>query len=156
MSKFYVAQEGHVVSCLTPQDYDTGKNGVVFSMKKHSHASIITTLGVTAADAGNLTLEECDDITPSNSTAIVFDYYAETTDSGDTLGAKTTATTAGIDVSANDDTIYVIEIDATQLTDGYPYLRVVLSDPAGATFGSVVAVLSGSRYASDQNATAIT
>ena len=151
----YIAQDAHVVNIIPPQDVDTGVDSDVFSMANHNHVSIIVTCGSTNADAGNITVEECDDFTPSNSTAIVFDYYAETTAAGDTLGAKTTATVAGIDVSANDNTTYVIEIDAAQLTDGYPNLRICWSDPGGATYGSAVAVLSESRYAGDQNATAI-
>ena len=124
---------------------DAAKNSDVFSMKESAHASIILQLGVTGA-AVTVTVEECDDVTPTNSTAIAFNYYAETTAAGDTLGARTAATSAGFDTSTNDNVFYVIEIDAAELTDGYPYLRVCLDDPGAATLVSAVAVLSGNRY----------
>jgi hypothetical protein len=151
-----IAEEAHVVNILPPQDVDTGKTADIFSMKNYSHATIIVTCGSTNADAGNITIEECDDFDPTTDTAIDFYYYAETTDGGDTLGERTKAEAAtGIDVSANDNTIYVIEIDAADLTDGYPCIELKWSDPGGATYGSAVAILTGARYASDQSATAI-
>jgi hypothetical protein len=150
-----IAEECHVINILSPQDVDGGVESDVFSMKNHGHATIIVTAGTTNSDAGNITIEECDNFTPSNSTAIAFSYYKEETDGGDTLSAKQSATTAGIDVSANDNTTHVIEIDAAELTDGYPNLRLCWSDPGGATYGSAVAILSGTRYAKSESATAI-
>ena len=155
MNGFYVAQAGHPVHILPPQDVSGGVNSDVFSMGKYSHASIIVTGGSTNADAGNVTVEECSNFTPSASTAIAFNYFAETTAAGDTLSAKMAATAAGIDVSGNDNIMYVIEIDASQLTDGYPCLRVCWSACGGATLGQAVAILSGARYGSDQSDTAI-
>lgn len=150
-----IAQTCHVVNILPPQDVSGAVNSDVFSMGKFSHATIIVTAGSTNADAGNVTVEECDNFTPSNTTAIVFKYAAETTAAGDTLAALTDATVAGIDVSGNDNITYVIEIDASQLTDGRSCLRIAWSACGGATYGSAVAILSGARYASDASATAI-
>ncbi len=156
MKGINIAEALHVVNILPPQDVDGGKTSAVFSLKNHAHATIIVTCGSTNADAGNITIEECDDFTPTNDTAIPFIYYKEETTDGDTLSAKQTAEAAtGIDVSANDNTTYVIEIDASQLSDGYPNLVLKWSDPGGATYGSAVAILSGSRYAGSENATAI-
>lgn len=153
--KTNIAEEMHVVNILPPQDVDSGKTSDIFSMKNYAHATIIVQCGATHADAGNITIEECDDLDGTNDTAIGFSYYKEETAGGDTLSAKQIATTAGIDVSANDNTTYVIEIDASQLTDGYPCLCLKWSDPGGATFGSAVAILSGARYAGSESATAI-
>jgi hypothetical protein len=150
---FYIAEEGHVVNILPPQDVAAGVSSDVFSMKGYAHATIIVQCGSTNADAGNVTIEECDDFTPTNDTAISFNSYAETTAAGDTLGAKSYA--ASIDVSANDNIMYVIEIDAQQLSDGYPNLILKWSACGGATIGSAVAILSGARYASPESATAI-
>lgn len=155
MKGIYLAQEAHTVNIIPPVDINgAGASSDVFSLKNHQHATIILTLGVTGA-ASTVTLKECDDFTPSNSTAIAFSYYQETTAAGDTLSTKQSATTAGFATSTNDSITYVIEIDASQLTDGYPCLQLVLTDPSAATLVSAVAVLSGSRFAQDQNATAI-
>lgn len=156
MSRFYTAQEGHVVNALAPVDINGGKNSDVWSMAEHSHVSIIVSLGVVASGGEfTVTVEECDDFTPSNSTAIAFTYFAETTAGGDTLGAAQSATTAGFTTSANDGIFYVIEIDAAELSDGYEHLRVVCSDPGASAIGSITAVLSGPRYAGDQSGTVI-
>lgn len=152
---FYTAQEGHVVNILPPQDVAAGVNSDVFSMEGYAHATIIVQAGSTNADAGNVTVEECDDFVPTNHPAITFDYYAEETAAGDTLAAKVTAAVAGIDVSANDNIMYVIEIDAAKLTDGRNKLRICWSACGGATIASAVAVLSGAAYGYDQSATAI-
>ena len=151
-----IAECCHEVNILPPQDVAAGVSSDVFSMKNHSHVSIIVTAGSTNADAGNITIEECDDFTPTNDTAIDFSYYAETTAAGDTLGARTAAAAAtGIDVSANDNIMYIIEIDAAQLSAGYPNLILKWSACGGATIASAVAILSGARYGGTESSTAI-
>jgi hypothetical protein len=155
MKGINLAEQCHIVNILSPQDVDNGKTSDIFSMANYAHATILVTCGSTHSDAGNITIEECDDLDGTNDTAIGFSYYKEETAGGDTLSAKQTATAAGIDVSASDNTIYVIEIDASQLSAGYPCLCLKWSDPGGATLGSAVAILSGARYAGSESATAI-
>ena len=159
MKGFNIAEVGHVVNILPPIDIDTASgvaHSEIFSMENYAHATIIVQCGVTNADAGFITIEECDNFTPTTDTAIDFYYYAEETALGDTLGARTLAVAAtGIDVSANDNTIYVIEIDASELTDGFPCIALKWSNPGGSTIASAVAILSGSRYAGTESATAI-
>lgn len=156
MSKrLVIAEEAHVVNILPPQDVQAGVSSDVFSLKNYSHATIIVTCGTTDADAGNITIEECDDFTPTTDTAIVFSYYKEETADGDTLSERTAATVSGIDVSANNNTIYVIEIDAEELSEGYPNLILKWSACGGATTASAVAILTGARYAGEESATAI-
>jgi len=155
MKGFVLAEQGHVVQGLAPIDIDSAAlNSDVWSMGDYGHASIIIGLGVTGA-AATVTLEECDDFTPSNSTAIAFDYYAEAVAGGDTLGARTAAAAAGFATATTDGIFYVIEIDASALTDGFPNLRVALTDPGTATFAQITVILSGSRYAEAESATAI-
>jgi hypothetical protein len=143
---FHVAEQGHVVNIIPPQDINgAGANSDVFSMAGYAHASIVLTLGTTGA-ASTVTLLECDDFVPSNTTAIGFDYYAETTAAGDTLGSKTTATASGFATSTNDNITYVIEVNADELSDGYPCLQLSMTDPTAATVVSAVAILSGGRH----------
>ncbi len=154
MKGFVIAEEAHDVVALAPVDINGGKNSDVWAMVHWGHASILIALGVTGG-ATTVTVEECDDFTPSNVTAIAFSYYKEETAGGDTLSAKQAATTSGFAASTNDGVFYRIEIDTAQLSDGFPNLRVVLSDPSGATFGAIVATLSGGRFAGVSSATAI-
>ena len=142
-----LAEEAHVVLAGAPIDINgAGLDSDVWSMKNYGHCTIIVGLGVTGA-ATTITVEECDDFTPSNSTAIAFASYSETTAGGDTLGSRTATAATGITGSTNDGVFYVIEIDASELTDGYPNLRCRLSDPSAATLATIIVVLSGPRYA---------
>ena len=151
----WVADGGHWVNAIPPVDLNGGVvNSDVWSMGKYAHASILLTLGVTGA-AVTVTLEECDDFVPTNTTAIAFSRYVEETAAGDTLGAKTATAAAGFATSTNNSIMYAIEIDAAELTDGRPNLRVVLSDPAAATLAAVLVYLSGARYGHEQSPTAI-
>ncbi len=150
-----MAEELHFVNALPPIDINvSAQDSDVWSMGDAAHATIIVQLGVTGADT-TVTIEECDDFTPSNSTAIAFSYYAERTAAGDTLGTRTAATTAGFATGTNDSIFFVAEVDASQLTDGFPNLRVALTDPGSATFANILVILSGIGYPQEQTATAI-
>jgi len=142
MKGITIAEQCHVVNILPPVNINGGVSSDVFSLKNWQHATILIQTGVTHA-ASTVTVEECDDFTPTNHTAIPFAYYEETTAAGDTLSARKQATTSGFATSANDNGFYVIEIDAAQLSEGFPNLIVKFSDPGGATFASAVAILSG-------------
>ena len=149
-----IGEDLHIVLALAPIDINGGKSSDVWSMANHSHVSILVLLGATGG-ATTITVEECDNFGPNASTTIGFSYYAETTAGGDTLGARTTVGTGGFGASQNGGVFYVIEIDASQLTDGRPNLRVVASNPSGVVLGAIVVILSGSRYAQPESATAI-
>jgi len=156
MKGYYVAEEGHVVNILPPKDINGGaQTSDWFNVKKYGHVSIILTLGVTGG-ASTVTVKEADSNSGGNSAAIKFNAYKEETAAGDTLGAKVAVAAAGFATSTNDSITYVIEIDASQLSDGKPYLALLMSDPSSATLASAVAVLSGSRYAEETSPTAIT
>lgn len=156
MHGFTIPEQGHVVNIIPPVDINgAAKTSDYFSLKNYAHVDIILTLGVTGA-ASTVTVEESDDNTGNDTTAIAFDYYAEATAAGDTLADRASATTAGFATSTNDNVTYVISIDAEDLSDGYPYLVLKMSDPSAGTLVSAVAVLSGARYAQENTPTAIT
>jgi hypothetical protein len=110
MSRFYLPEEGHVVNILPPVDLSGGPlTADRFSMEGWAHASIILQIGANAAGASvGVTVKECDAATGGSATAIVFDYYAELSVAGDTLGVKTTTTTAGPSCQAGCDWVGVI------------------------------------------------
>lgn len=147
--------QGHYVNALPPIDINvSAQTSDAWTMAKHSHVSILLSCGVVGA-ATTLTLEECTAADGSGATAIGFAYYAELTASGDTTGARTTATASGFATATTNNVYYVIELDAAELSDGYDWLRVQLTDPGTATVAGVSAVLSGSRYAEVEALTAI-
>ena len=145
-----------MVSVLPPIDINTasGATGESFSMENWSHASIIITGGA-ATGASVVTVSENTDASQSGTTAIAFKYAIETTALGDTLATLTAVTSSGFTMSTNNGTIYVIELDAADLSGGSPWVTVHFADPSGSVIVSAVAVLSGGRYAGDLSATAI-
>ena len=150
-----LAEQFHFVNALPPLDINSAaRNSDVWSMGLYKHASIIIGLGVTGA-ASTVTLEECDDFVPTNSTAIAFNVYKQESLAGDVLGARVAVAAAGFATSLIDSIFYVIEVDVMELSAGFPNLRVALSDPAVATLAYVLAVLSDPRYPADQSPTAI-
>jgi hypothetical protein len=156
MSKgFVVAEEGHIVNILPPIDITGGVTGDVFSMENYAHATILVQVGVSAAAFTKIILNECTSLAGAGATAIAHSIYKEETDSGDTLGARTAVLAAGTTPSANDNIFYVIELDASELSDGYNFVELSLTNGANSVIASAVAILSGSRYAEEQSATAI-
>jgi len=153
MSKFVVAEQGHVVSIFLPVNITAAATCDVFSMENWSHASIIVTTG--AGSATTVTVSEADDFTPTNEATIAFSYAVEATAAGDTLTALAAAGTAGYTTGTATGTIMVIELDADELADGYPCVIVRFTDPGAGKVVSAVAVLSGGRYQEDITATAI-
>ena len=156
MSRLNLAEGCHIVNICPPKDMNgAAYDSDVWSMKNFAHATIIVQLGVTGA-ASTLKVQACDDFVPTNTTDLAFNIYKEETDSGDTLGARTAVASTGYSTSTNNSIFYVIEVDAEELSAStYSCMRITLSDPAAATLVSAVAILSGQRFAGDQNATAI-
>ncbi|TVQ38485.1 MAG: hypothetical protein EA384_09135 [Spirochaetaceae bacterium] len=112
-------------------------------MENYTHASIIIASGVITNET-TVTVQECSNAGASATNAIGFSYYA--IDGNGVTGARTTVDASGFATGTTDNRVWVIELDATQLTDGYPWVRVMLS--AAATHaGAVLVVLSGARYA---------
>ena len=147
--------EGHFVLGVAPVDIDAGaQTSDAFSMENWSHATIIIALGVTGA-ASTVTVKENTAADGSGATAIAFNYYGEATAAGDTLGARTSASASGFATATTDGIFYVIELSAEELSDGYPWVTVHMSDPGAATFASINVVLSGGRYQEVEGATAI-
>ena len=147
--------EGHFVLGVAPVDIDAGaQTSDAFSMENWSHATIIIALGVTGA-ASTVTVKENTAADGSGATAIAFNYYGEATAAGDTLGARTSASASGFATATPDGIFYVIELSAEELSDGYPWVTVHMSDPGAATFASINVVLSGGRYQEVEGATAI-
>lgn len=168
MKGFVVSEEGHVVSVLSPKNGTGGVTGQVFSMKRYQHATIIVQLGAQAAQAGLLTVSACTDANGDNAVAIPFNIYKQETagNTNDVLGTRTAVASSGYQVTANHDTFYVIEIDAAELTadsnpsaaggEGYDYVEVALANGSNADYFSMVAILSGARYAERQSPTETT
>ena len=177
MNGFNVAEAGHVVQVIPPQNITGGIVGQAFSMAKYKHASIIILIGANASAATKIVLSvgtatAAVGSAVANATAIPYNLYSQTTVSGDVLSAIANVAAAGQTPTGNAETFYVIEIDANELEAAntintedtvlgdslgvFNYLQLSITNGANADYVAAVAILSGSRYANVASATVIT
>jgi len=160
---FVLAEEGHLVQLFEPADHTAAENSLVVNMENYSHLSVVISYGATPAADGVITVESCSALgaAPGTHTPITFAYYQCIVDFegalGDVLSARTEVTVAatGLIPTAVANTMFVIELDDTQLVAGHVGFRIAQSDPTGPSIMSMIGILSGSRFASPQSVTAI-
>lgn len=141
----------HVVNSLPPVDLNGGKSTDVHSMRDHAHVTFLVQIGVSAGAVPTMKLQACDDFVPSNTTDLAFNVYKCETAADDQFGSKVAVASTGLALSTNNNIMYAVEVDASELPDGKPCVRLNFSDPSASVIGSVAAVLSGPRYANDQS-----
>ena len=155
MKGIVLAEQGHFVNLVPPVDITGGVTGDRFSMKNYAHATIVIQVGVSAAAWTAIILRECNAATGGTATDIAFTMAKEETALGDTLGALAAVAAAGYTPSANNSIMYVIELDAQALTDGYEWVELALTNGVNSVIASAVAILTGARYQDDATRTAI-
>lgn len=163
MKGIVTAEQEHIVNILPPVDITGGKVSQAFSMAKHGHATIILQIGVSAAAPTKIFVDQ-GTATAAVGTAIAgaahipFSIYTQETAGADqdVLSARTAVTVAGYTPAATDGIFYVIELDASELTDGNPWVQLNVTNGVNSVIASAVAILSGERYAGSQSATATT
>lgn len=153
-----ITQNGHVAHGLAPvADAFSGTvRSDVFNMKNYHGCTFYVYKGVGTTGTSTITVNACDNTTPSNRTAIPFRYRANTT--SDTWGAVTAATTTGFVTTAGSNHIYEIIVDGDELGDtGYGYVELTavesVDDPV---LGGILWVGHEPRYPQDVPATALT
>lgn len=147
MQGINLAESGHIVNILPPKDITGGAVCDRFHLKKHGKASIIIQVGVSAAAFTKILVKECDAASGGTATAIAYSLYAEESAAGDVLEAREAIAAAGRTPDAADSIFYVIDLDGRDLTDGFPFVEVELTNGTNSVLASAVAVLTGSRYA---------
>lgn len=134
----------HLVKGLDPVA-DAFKDTVysdVVSMKNHALCEFVIYKGVGATGTSAITVEACDNTTPTKHIAIPFKYQKVLSD--DTHSALTDADDTGFTTSAGSSQIYRIFVDRKALTEsGYTYVRLVADESVdGAVVGAVLVILS--------------
>ena len=131
-------------------------NTDVVNFADYSSVVFILHHGVGTTGTSTLTVEACDDTTPSNTTAIPFRYKIMT--ATDVEGAITDATTTGFVTTAGSSHVYMIEASSEEMGDtGYGYVRLTAVESANdPVLGGIMILGLGSRYAQDVPATAVT
>jgi len=101
-----------------------------------------------------VTVESCDDVTPTTTTAVAFNYWTCT--SGDTWSDMSTATTAGFTTTAGADQMYAIEVNSAELSGTDKYVRMKMTESANDPVnGTAICILSGGRIVQEVSPTAI-
>ena len=140
-----LAEVAKIVNMLAPVDINGGVSSDAVKLTEAGHLTLIIQVGVNAGTS-TFTITENTNASQGGATAIAFASYSEETAGGDTLGDRTATGVGGIATSTEDGIFYVVEIDASQLTDGKPWVEVIFSNPSASIIASVVGILSGLRY----------
>jgi hypothetical protein len=128
----------------------------VVSVKNAHAVHFLIHKGVGATGTSVITVNACDDTTPSNRTAIPFKYRACT--SGDTWGAMTNATASGFTTTAGSSQLYIVEVDADLLANsGYGYCELTATESVDSpVLGGIIVMLWPLRSPRAVTATQIT
>lgn len=129
----------------------------VYSMSEHGRVLFVVYAGVGATGTSTITVNACDNTTPSTRAAIAF--WSRDILTGDTDSAITRRAAAGYIPAAGSSKIILIEADASDLAaSGYEFVELTaVESVASAVLGGVMAILGGApgRYTEDVNATVI-
>lgn len=119
----------------------------VVNMKNYGRVRFITHWGVGATGVVKLTVQACDDVVPTNTTAIPFFYQVN---SAGVAGAVTRAVAAdGVSNTAGSNQIIVIEVLAEDIAQaGYQYVRLSVDETTDSPLlGGVLIEQFKPRYA---------
>lgn len=120
----------------------------VVSLANFVGCSFTLLVGAGGTGTATVTVEECDDATPSNSTAIAFRYRRK--DGTAAWGEWTDATASGFTTTAGAAELYEVDVKAADLSDGFPNVRAVFTEVADDPVAAGVLVEAyGARYAEE-------
>jgi hypothetical protein len=148
-------EDMHVVQCspsafiAAAEDFMAGNPATdVIDMSLCDEVLFIVQKMAGAVGTGTITIESCDDTTPTTPTAVAFRYRKSTTP--DVFGAITAVASTGILMAAGADEIYLAHIKANELSGTDRYVRMQLTETdSTAVDGGVIAICGGMRYLED-------
>lgn len=148
-----MSQEFNIFPVLAPVDTNNTAVGTdVVDAGDNHWLTFCLQLGNLAGDA-TLTVEQCDNTTPSTAAAIAFSYRKSAAVGTNTLGALTASASTGITLAnaTDDNKMVIVEIDPSQLDDGYPYVRLYVTPAAAATLVSCICIAKPRYVANTMN-----
>jgi len=141
----------HFVNALPPvaDAFATTTNSDVINVIGEGLLFVIQK-GVGTTGTATITVEACDDVTPTTTAAVAFLYRTNT--GTDVWSDWTRATTSGFTTTAGSNHLYQVYVEAAELagegTDGYGYARLVstevVDDPV---LGGILAAIVNPRHA---------
>ena len=146
------------IKALAPAADRWNTNPITDAISMANHNKLTFLVYQSGGTTGNatLTLLASTDSAASGAEAVPFRYRKMTTGASDVLGAVTNATTAGFATTANEDSIYEVEVDSSALPETKPWVHMLCTETTNDPVnGAVIALLSEPRYAGITHATAI-
>lgn len=123
-----LSEQVHAVTGLDPvaDAFDGTVYSDIIRVSNAFGISFLLWKGVGATGTSTVTVQACDDVSATNTSALAFKYRANTaTGTSDVWGALTTATSAGFDTTAGSGQMYWIHVDADLLANsGYKFCRL--------------------------------
>lgn len=143
----------HVVEAFSPSSdiYNTNPASDVISLANFQRiVFLLHQVKNSTSTTGTATVkpQQVDSVAASNAVDLPFSYFKKTTGASSVWGSKTdVASGSTFTTTANEDTIYAIEVDARSLADGKKYVQLKLTEVVNApVLGSCVAILMGGRF----------
>lgn len=150
-------QTAHYIKGIDPvaDVFDTVQATDIVNMSGWEVCEFIVFIGVGATGTQTFTVEACDDVVPTNTSAIPFHYRQVLT--GDTEGTLTAAAAAGFTCTAGSSKIIIVSVLAAALAaSGYKYVRLKSTEVVNSpVLGAVLITLSNPRYAHEPQDSAI-
>ena len=127
----------------------------IVSARNYGRVKFVIFKGVGATGTSTITVEACDDVSGTTTSAIPFTYQSIT--SGDTPSAVTAATTAGFTTTAGSSQMYIIYVDTSRLgATGYEFLRLKAVEVADSpVLGGILIEMDDAKIQGEVPPTAI-
>lgn len=154
------SEENLVINGLAPvADAFAGTvNSDVIDVSEAHRLTFLVWWGVGATGTTTLTVEACDNVTPSNTTAVAFkSRRVANHQSSDVPTAPTARAAAGFTTTAGSNQLYIIEVDpAVIAATGYRYARLhAVESVDSPILGGILVVLSQLRVQQETPASMI-
>lgn len=153
-----LSEQVGIVPIIEPENHQSaGITGDSVNMKDYGHVTFIFLFGELT---GNSVLKIHEAASAGGTTADMTFAYRYTgadllNDDADAYSDETTSAALTLTAATYEDRVLVVEIDATEMTDGYDWLTPVIDSTASELFVSCVAIMSKPRYAKNDMPTAV-
>lgn len=157
-----LTENAHIVMGLVPDSRALNGSSDVINVANQHTVTFLLVKGPGAVGTTTITVDACDDVVPSNTTAIPF-KYRRNIGGTDTWGALTTATNVGFATTANANDIYEITVDPAEVTNatvnaarGNHYVQLTMTQiDATVCDCCILVILPRQRYPQEVPMTAI-
>lgn len=146
----------HPIHSVAPvaDGFAATKAGDVFRLTNLHEAHWLVYRGVGTTGTTVVTVQACDDVTPSNNSAVAFWY--RTNVATDVWGDWTAATSAGFTLAAGSNFMAQVYIPVAALPAGYSFARLVCTEGVDdPVLGGVLFLGGPQRFSKDAPATKI-